>query len=115
MNDADEKLSSIEAFERDEINRAYREVMALPAGKRVIHDILSKCDIYGAMFTGETNSTNFSLGKREVGKLVINELDAINPRFYPKLLLDVADMKDIARATVSVANNQGNEDDDYAP
>ncbi len=114
MNDADEKLSSVEAFERDEVNRAYRGVMATADGKRVIHDILSKCEIYGAAFTGENNATNFRLGLQEAGKRVISHLDALDPRFYPKLLLDVADMKDVARATVSVAN-QGNDDDEYAP
>lgn len=115
MSDVSEKLSSVEKFEKDEVHRAYREVMATHAGKRVLHDILSLCEIYGVAFTGENNATNYRLGMQEAGKRIIGQLDALDPRFYPKLLLDVADMKDIARATVSVATNQGTEDDDDAP
>jgi len=115
MTDVTEKLSTVEAFEYDEVSRAYREVMNTPAGKRVLHDILSKCEIYGLAFTGENNATNYRLGMQEAGKRIIGQLDALDVRFYPKLLLDVADMKDIARATVSVASNQGPEDDELAP
>lgn len=114
MQDVREKLSTVEAFELDEINRAFRAVMATNEGKRVIFWMLDQCGINQTPFTGDDNLTNYMLGQQKAGRKLIDKLDELNPRFYPKLLLDVADMKDVARATVNVAT-QGREDDDYAP
>lgn len=90
LSEADEKRR------RDELERAYRAVYATRAGKLVLYDILSKSGIYGASFSGEnTHTTNFILGQQEVGKRLIRELDSIDARFYPKLLLDMAEMREM--------------------
>src|SRR5687768_10052702 len=109
MADLNEQLSPIEQFQREELARAYREVFATAAGKRVLFDILEGCAIYQDAFTGDDNATNYTLGKQAGGRRLISKLDEIDPRLYPRLLLEIADLKAMDRA--AIARKQEGEDD----
>jgi hypothetical protein len=50
------------------------------------------------------------LGQQAIGRRLIGVLDEIDPRTYPRLLLDMADLKAMERAAMA----QDEEDDDEA-
>lgn len=95
-----------EAREREELDKAFREVIALSSGKRVLFWILEQCAIYQDAYAGDNNATNYTLGQQAIGRRLIEQMDAIDPRHYPRLLLDIADMKAMAAAA-----KQENDDD----
>lgn len=108
-----EQLSPIEAFEREELANAFREVLASASGKRVLFWVLEQAAIYSDAFGGEnTNATNYSLGLQAVGRKLISKFDEIDPRFYPRLLLDVAELKAMDRAAVARATEKDEEDEE---
>ncbi|QND54280.1 hypothetical protein HB779_17410 [Phyllobacterium sp. 628] len=114
MGDLEEQLSTLQQIEREELARAYREVFAMPSGKRVLFDILTDCAIYQDAFTGDDNATNYTLGLQAGGRRLIGKLDQIDPRFYPTLLLAVADLKAMDQAAANSSATQGNDDDQDA-
>lgn len=98
--------------EQEDIDRALNEVFRSAAGKRVLFWILSECSIYHSPYAGENAAaTNFELGKQDVGRRIIARLDKIDPRFYPQLLLDIADLKAMDRVIAETAR-RGKENDD---
>lgn len=106
-----EVMTPEEQSERAELMKAYREVFTSAAGKRVLFDILEMCGMYDAAFTGENNATNFRLGMQEPGKRLIARMNEIDMRFYPQLLLVIAELREMNKAA-SVNANKGQEDDD---
>lgn len=113
-DDFEEQLSPEQQSEADELARAYREVLNSAAGKRVIFDILETCAIFTDPFAGEYHaSTAHELGKQWVGRKMIAGLNAIDPRIYPQLLFDVADLKAMKLAAAERAT--ATEDTDDAP
>ena len=65
----------------------YKDVMSTPAGKAVFWDILSQCDIYNNVFGGGNDNTNYILGRRSIGKGLLEQLEQADPNFYPRLIL----------------------------
>lgn len=112
MSELTEQMSPLQEIERAALAEAYSAVFASLAGKRVLFDILEQCSLYQTAFTGENNATNFMLGLQEAGKRVISRLDEIDPRIYPRLLLDRADLKIMDQAAADRAANKGTEDHD---
>lgn len=101
-------------IERQEIESAFREVFSTAAGKRVLFWMLEQCSIYGDAYAGEySNATNFNLGRQDAGKRLIRKLDEIDPRLYPQLLMEVGEMKAMAKAAQN-RSNEGNDDDEDA-
>lgn len=112
--DLKEQLSSAQESERAELAKAFRDVFALASGKRVLFWMLEQCAIYQDAYSGDhTNETNYLLGRQTVGRKLIAKLDDIDPRLYPKLLFDIADLKAMDRAAVAAAQ-QGNDDEEDA-
>jgi hypothetical protein len=108
-----EQLSPIEAFEREELARAFHGILSDAAGKRVLFWVLEQCAIYADPFAGEsTNATNYSLGLQAVGRKLISKFDEIDPRLYPRLLLDIAELKAMDRAAVARATEKEEEDEE---
>ncbi len=102
----EEQLSPEQQSEREELARAFREVFELDSGKRVIFWILEQCAIYQDAFSGEDAVTNYRLGLQAAGRRLIEKLDDIEPRLYPKLLLAVADLKAMDRAAIAAKQEQ---------
>lgn len=108
-----EQLSASEQSERDEVVKAFGEVLSLASGKRVLFWLLEQCAIYVDPFAGEnTNATNYTLGLQAVGRKVISKMDEIDPRHYPRLLLDIADLKAMDRAATPAAKQEEYEDEE---
>lgn len=111
MSDFEEQPSEEDRRRAEELATAYREVLSLASGKRVLFDILERCAIYTDAFAGEAHSiTAHSLGKQAVGREIISTLDSIDPRIYPQLLFDVADLKAMDKAIAE--RSAATEDDD---
>lgn len=111
-DDLKEKPSSEQERNAELLADAFRQVLALPSGKRVMFWILEQCAIYSDGYTGDTNSTNYVLGQQAVGKRIILELDTINPLTYPTLLLDLAKLKEEEKAIAEREAKTEQEDDD---
>lgn len=93
--------------EQEELDKAFRDVMSLASGKRVMFWILAQCEVYADPDCGEfTHGTATKIGAQKIGRKLIGKLDSIDPRLYPKLLLEIADMKAMAQAA-----QQENDDD----
>lgn len=112
MSDLQEQLSPEQEIARAELAKAFREVLATAAGKRVLFWILEQCAIYRDAFCGENNATNYTLGQQSSGRKIIAQLDETDPRLYPQLLVDIAVIKEFDRAAAkaTAANNQENDD-----
>lgn len=112
MSELTEQLSPGQAYERDELHRAFRRLLATVDGKRVVYWMLAQCAIYQDAFALETNVTNYTLGRQAAGRVVIGKLDEIEPRLYPQLLMDIAEIQEVDRAAVkALSANEGNDDD----
>ncbi|MER9628374.1 hypothetical protein [Mesorhizobium sp. M0296] len=110
-DDLSEQLSPQEQSERDELAKAFRDVVATASGKRVLFWFMEQTSLYPDPFAGEnTNATNYSLGLQAASRKLISKLDEIDPRLYPRLLLDVADLKAMDRA--ALAAKQETEDEE---
>lgn len=108
-----EDLSAAQAYERDALHASFREVLNTVAGKRVVFWMLERCAVYRDAFDLETNFTNYTLGRQAAGRDVIAKLDEINPRLYPQMLLDIAEIKEVdnAAAKALTAKPEKNDDD----
>ena len=95
---------------RDDLHDAFNAVLATPAGKRVLFWVLEQAAIYRDAFSGQDGATNYTLGQQSVGRKVIGLMDDIDPRTYPKLLLDIADLKAIDRAVAVTDQEEDDED-----
>lgn len=114
MTDSENQPSEDERRRADDLAKAYREVLTSAAGKLVLFDILERCAIYTDPFAGEAHAnTAHSLGKQSVGRNLISMLDSLDPRIYPQLLFDVADIRAMQKAAAE--NSAATEDDEYAP
>ncbi len=103
---------SADDVSRAELDRAFREVLALSSGKRVVFWLMEQCAIYQDAFSGEqTAATNYSLGKQSVGRVVLGKLDELDPHIYPQLLIAVAEMKSIDKAAADALADNNKEDD----
>lgn len=114
MDDLSEQLSVTQQFDRVELEKAFRDVLGLQSGKRVLFWLLEQCAIYRDPDHGElTHATSSTIGEQRVGRKLIAKLDEIDPRSYPKLLLDMAEITAMDRAAADRrAEKQGIEDDD---
>ena len=57
-----------------------RVLMETRAGKEIMWEIISYCDLYTA------GSTKFEAGKRQVGIDILQLLEGADPTIYPKLI-----------------------------
>ena len=112
MADLQEQLSRAQEVDRAELAKAFRDVLATAAGKRVLFWVLEQCSIYQDAYCGENNATNYTLGQQASGRKVIAKLDEIDPRLYPSLLTDVAAIREMDRAAARAVADRLESDDD---
>lgn len=110
MTDFTEQPNTPDQQAHDDTLEAFKAVIATGQGKRVLFWILGQAGIYRDPFGGGDEATNYTLGQQSIGRKVIGMLDQIDPRTYPRLLLDVADMEAMARAAA-----EREDDDELAP
>lgn len=95
--------------EEADLDRSFRALLSSDEGRRVLFWVLEQAGIYRDAFAGNDAATNYVLGSQAVGRRLIQRIDLIDARLYPRLLLDVADMREMERAAA-----HGEEDDDEA-
>ncbi|WP_421930048.1 hypothetical protein [Nitratireductor rhodophyticola] len=102
--------------EQEELEKAFRAVFATNAGKRVLFRVFELAAMFQTPFSGEnTNATNHTIGRQEVGRMLLSEMNGIDPRMYPQLLLDMEDIRETDRSAGSAAAEAEREDNDEAP
>ncbi len=106
------KPSELQELQQDDLKRAFRDVIATAAGKRVLFWVLEQCVIHGEAYTGEDCSTNYNLGRQGVGKRLIHMLDGIDPKIYPTLLLEVARMNEEQQQILKHTSEQEDSEDE---
>ena len=113
MSDLNEQLSPEQEIARAELAQAFHDVLATVAGKRVLYWVLEVCAIYRDAFAGDNNLTNYTLGRQAAGRELIAKLDEIDPRFYPSLLMAMAEIREMDRAAAraTAEREKGNDDD----
>lgn len=95
--------------EHADLLEAFKAVLATPQGKRVLFWVLEQAAIYRDAFSGDSAPTNYMLGQQAVGRRLIGVMDEIDPRTYPRLLLDIADLDAMQRA--ATAHEEEDEDE----
>jgi hypothetical protein len=63
-----------------------RDLMDTDAGKVLVWEILSFCELYNASPRGEL--TPYFEGRRSVGVYLLELLNEVNPRIYPRLIIE---------------------------
>lgn len=104
-------MTELEKIEQEELAKAFRDILKLAAGKRVLYWLLDQCAIYQEAYAGDNNATNYMLGRQAIGRRVIAKLDEIDPRFYPKLLLDIAEIRAMDREAAASMDQLESDDD----
>lgn len=106
-------LSPEQYVAQSELSAAFRAVLATPAGKRVLFWMLEQCAIYEDAFAGEAHSaTDYTLGRQSAGRRLIGKLDELDPRIYPQLLIEVAEIRDMDRAAARALAEKAEPDDE---
>jgi len=110
-----EHMTPQQAIERERTEKAFRTLLKGEDGRRVIFWMLERCGIYRDAYSGENNATNYALGGQAPGRRLIEQLDQIDPRLYPQLLLDMAEIRESDKAEAEArARNMENDDDETA-
>ena len=73
---ADEQ-GQVAEFVQAKLLRAYTEAFATPAGRIVLHDLLSRTHVFTDCFTGNSK-TFLKLGERNIGLYLLNRLEWAN-------------------------------------
>lgn len=96
--------------EQSELRDALAAMLSVEQGKRVIFWVLEQAAVYRDAYSGQDAATNYTLGQQSVGRKLIGLMDAIDPRTYPRLLLDIADLRAMDLAAQNTNMNEDNED-----
>lgn len=62
-----------------------RKVLSTPEGRRFFWRILSKCGIFHASWSGDTNQTLVNEGRREIGLIFLDDLMEASPQSFVQL------------------------------
>lgn len=106
MSDLKEQLSGAQESDCAELAKAFHDVFASASGKRVLFWFLEQCAIYQDAYAGDNNATNYTLGLQAGGRKLIAMLDQLDPRYYPNLLLAIAELKAMDRAAADRGSNE---------
>lgn len=80
---AEERAAKQEAYKRE----AIRALMETPQGRVWMAEVLEFCHIYEEPFTrGETDVTSFKLGRANVGRYLMGDIQAVSPERYLEML-----------------------------
>lgn len=110
--DVNEQLSAEQSVAKNALVGAFREVFATEAGKRVIFHMIAQGAIYQDAFTGDDPATNYRLGRKRQALELIADLNEIDERLYPQLLLAMADIREMDRAIAAKLTAQQETEDE---
>lgn len=105
-------------IETEELKLAVGRLMATADGKRFVFWLLSRSGLYAeALSPGRPDVTGYALGRQSMGRDVLAQLDAVDARLYPRLMLDMAELRELDRAAheaAEKARQPEDGDEDYA-
>ena len=96
--------------DQEELRAAMAGLLSIPQGQRVLFWVLEQAAIYRDAFSGDDAATNYLLGQQSVGRKLIDLMDQIDPRTYPRLLLAIADLKAMEQAADDMDKPEDDED-----
>lgn len=92
---------------REQLLKDYREVLQLPAGRRLLWHFLEQANLYQNAFTGNSE-TYYWLGVQGYGQSRLAEMLEADPKVYAEMMLEHADQP------ADKGNTDGAEGDDDA-
>ncbi len=100
------------AREEADLVDAFRLMMATGEGKRVVFWLLGRAGLYANAFdAGSEAAERYRLGRQSLGLEILQKLDLVDLRLYPRLLLERGEAKELERAA-RVAGGKPTEDGD---
>lgn len=90
----------------DQLAKDIRELLALPAFRRVLFWLIGQCNVYASPFRTDPHTTALEVGRQETGRMLIAELNAIDPVLYPQFLLQHAEDVKAAEAVKAAERQQ---------
>ena len=80
----EKKLDKRERLEQKQFMADLNDTFGHPAGRRVLHRMLSMCEIYSDSFTGNSG-TFYREGKRAIG---LQYIEMVGSELYIKMLIE---------------------------
>lgn len=96
--------------DQEELRAALAGLLSVAQGQRVLFWVLEQAAIYRDAFSGDDAATNYVLGQQSVGRKLIDLMEQIDPRTYPRLLLAIADLKAMDQAAADMDKPEDDED-----
>ena len=82
----DTKVKDLNDLEREQLLADLEEVLRKSAGQRFMWWLLSETHLFSSNFTGQSNSTIFREGERNIGLKVLNNVLSVDKHFFVKML-----------------------------
>ncbi|SCM79641.1 conserved hypothetical protein [uncultured Pleomorphomonas sp.] len=104
------------AQEEADLIDAFRLTMETAEGKRVMFWLLGRAGLYANAFdAGSEAAERYRLGRQSIGLEILQKLDLVDARLYPRLLLERGEEKELTRAAREAgARTTEDGDDQYA-
>jgi len=87
MKEGKTRLQKAKDKRRDQ---AWEDALKHPACRTMLLDIIGRCALYRDPFSGDEESTSYLVGKQAIARIILVQLDTIDPQLYPLMLLDQA-------------------------
>lgn len=100
------------AQEEADLIEAFRLLMEKAEGKRVVFWLLGRAGLYANAFdAGSEAAERYRLGRQSLGLEILQKLDRVDARLYPRLLLERGEARELERAA-RMAGGKPTEDGD---
>ena len=71
----------------------YKKVLSTNEGVRVLWDILSMCSIYTECFSEKDGRTEYNLGRRSLGIMLMDKIENVDPDLLINILKERSEWK----------------------
>jgi hypothetical protein len=104
------------AEEEADLREAFRLMMDTAEGKRVVFWLLGRAGLYANAFdAGSEAAERYRLGRQSLGLEILQKLDLVDARLYPRLLLERGEARELERAARDAGGKAREDgDDQYA-
>jgi len=104
------------AQEEADLLDAFRLMMETAEGKRVVFWLLGRAGLYANAFdAGSEAAERHRLGRQSIGLEILQKLDLVDARLYPRLLLERGEARELERAARQAGGKPTEDgDDQYA-
>ena len=80
------KMKELSEFERRRVISDTAKVMSTPEGLRFLWWLLEQAHLFNSSFTGQSNTTIFREGERNVGLKVLNNVLEVDKNFFAEMI-----------------------------